>query len=44
MIVNNTFVEWAAAQALRRAQPRVLGAGGLTQENEGQGGIAPLVS
>jgi len=24
MIVNNTFVEWAAAQALRRAQPRVL--------------------
>ena len=26
MIVNNTFVEWAAAQALRRAQPRVLAA------------------
>jgi hypothetical protein len=24
MIVNNTFVEWAAAQALRRAQPRML--------------------
>src|SRR5262245_21283380 len=24
MVVNNTFVEWAAAQALRRAQPRVL--------------------
>jgi hypothetical protein len=24
LIVNNTFVEWAAAQALRRAQPRVL--------------------
>src|SRR5262245_21119538 len=24
MIVNNTFVEWASAQALRRAQPRVL--------------------
>jgi hypothetical protein len=22
--VNNTFVEWAAAQALRRAQPRML--------------------
>jgi len=24
LFVNNTFVEWAAAQALRRAQPRVL--------------------
>jgi hypothetical protein len=24
LIVNNTFVEWAAAQALRRAQPRIL--------------------
>jgi len=24
MIVNNTFVEWAAAQALRRAEPRLL--------------------
>lgn len=24
MFVNNTFVEWAAAQALRRAQPRLL--------------------
>src|SRR5262249_58454563 len=24
MIVNNTFVEWAAAQALRRAEPRIL--------------------
>ena len=24
LFVNNTFVEWAAAQALRRAQPRLL--------------------
>jgi hypothetical protein len=24
LFVNNTFVEWAAAQALRRAQPRIL--------------------
>ncbi len=24
LFVNNTFVEWAAVQALRRAQPRVL--------------------
>lgn len=24
LIVNNTFVEWTAAQALRRAQPRIL--------------------
>ena len=24
LVVNNTFVEWAAAQALRRAQPRLL--------------------
>jgi hypothetical protein len=24
LIVNNTFVEWAAVQALRRAQPRIL--------------------
>jgi hypothetical protein len=24
LFVNNTFVEWAAAQALRRAQPRML--------------------
>jgi hypothetical protein len=24
MIVNNTFVEWSAIQALRRAQPRIL--------------------
>jgi len=24
MIVNNTFVEWAAAQTLRRAEPRIL--------------------
>ena len=24
LLMNNTFVEWAAAQALRRAQPRVL--------------------
>jgi hypothetical protein len=24
MFVNNTFVEWAAVQALRRAQPRIL--------------------
>jgi hypothetical protein len=24
LLVNNTFVEWAAVQALRRAQPRIL--------------------
>ena len=24
LFVNNTFVEWAAVQALRRAQPRLL--------------------
>src|SRR5207247_10089408 len=24
LVMNNTFVEWAAVQALRRAQPRVL--------------------